>query len=74
MVSFLTTLYWPIVLKKKYMPKLNKSCIKRFVCRHVCSQKLSSRAPGKFDMKATLNAEMAQAGTCCRRDDDKNLK
>ena len=43
MVSFLTTLYGPIVLKKWYMPKLKKFCIKRFVCRHVCSQKLSSK-------------------------------
>ena len=36
MPSSLTTLYQPTVLKKWYIPKLKKFCIKRFTCNNVC--------------------------------------
>ena len=51
-------------LEKWCIPNLKKSCIKRFICRRVCHQKLFLGMPGKFNTRGAR-------GTRRRRDDNR---
>ena len=60
MLSAFIALYQPTVLKKRYVPKLKKFCLRRVIHRRVCHQKLSWGMPGKFDTKIIINVEPVQ--------------